>query len=120
MSGRDDFLNAIRPKVRRVRPAGMDIEVLLRQLTLAQQKAFGLEAGEEPDPDTIEKMVIASVCDENGQLILTEEDVPALSDSAGLIGLVKEINRINGADEAAAQDLAKNSEASQSSGLSAG
>ena len=91
-----------------------DISRIVRQGVVVRdfnhEMVSGLEAGEEPDPDTIEKMVIASVCDENGQLILTEEDVPALSDSAGLIGLVKEINRINGADEAAAQDLAKNSD----------
>lgn len=127
MLGRSELLKKDELKVKRVELEGEDY-VFIRQMTGRERDRFdqtlmtekkdrrGNTTYERNLRDFRAKLVSMTVCDENGTLLLTHEDVKTLSENksaAFLEKLVEEAQELNRISEEDKENLIKNSEADQ-------
>lgn len=97
--------------------SGRERDRFERSLLKTKKNAKGEIVGSEDNlEDFRAKLVAYTVCDEKGNLLLTVEDIPVLSQNMGFTKLDKivekaqELNRISEKDK---EELTKNSEAGQ-------
>lgn len=109
MLTREQILAAARPRTREVDVPAWGGKVMIRELTVAD--AAGLTGQRTEDRNVTARIVALSLCDAEGRLMFTEEDVGAFAarrGSAAINALAAAILDFNGLTAAAAEDIAKN------------
>jgi hypothetical protein len=111
---RDDILNLNDLKTEVVMVKEWGGEVIVRMMTGAERSAFedkvATTSGDINYVNFLEKLVVATVVDGNGNLMFTDADIPALANksASAILTIAKVAKRINGLSAQDVEVLAKN------------
>ncbi len=106
--GRDQILSVVDECFQDVEIPEWNGTVRVRSLTGAQRAALLNSAKKVESAEWIEKMVAASVCDEDGNPLFTQEDVGKLSqkNAAALNRIFEAADKLNGFSDRALERIA--------------
>lgn len=117
MSLRDLILSADDLKRERVDiPEWPGATVFVRMMTASERDRFESAHLKSPERDFRARLAVATVCDEQGQAVFTEADIPALGakSSAALTRIFEAAAKLNKMGKEDYEDLGKGSSSSPS------
>ena len=87
------------------------IDVRIRMMTAGQRDAFEAAQALDPHTDVRARLAVATICDADGNLIFTADDISALSKKSGraMDRIFAAAARFNGITAADIEELKKNS-----------